>query len=68
MVEAIEDPGKERVHLEEDPFLPQLVELRVSVEESGGNELVEDTHDKRRKDCEEDVIEGEGPRLKNDLP
>jgi len=35
--------------------------LRVAVEESGGDELVEDAHDKRGKDGEKDIVEGKCP-------
>lgn len=67
MVEAIEDPGEEGVHLEEDALLPELVELRVAVQQAGRDELVEDAHDEGGKDGEEDVIEGERPGLDDDL-
>ena len=67
MVEAIEDPGKEGMHFEEDAFLAELVELRVAVEEAGGDELVKDAHDQGGKDGEENVVEGEGPGFEDDF-
>ena len=44
MIEAIEDPGEERMHAEEGTFLAKLIELRVAVKEAGRNELVKDAH------------------------
>ena len=35
VIETIEDPGPERMHLEEDAFLSELVELWVAVEQTG---------------------------------
>lgn len=61
VVEAVEDPGEEGVHLKEDAFLAELVELGVAVEEAGGYELVEDAHDEGGEDGEEDVVKGESP-------
>ena len=61
MVEAIEDPGEEGVHFEEHAFLAEAIELRVAVEEPGGDELVEDSHYDGGKDGEEDVVKGESP-------
>lgn len=34
VVETVEDPRPERVHLEEDAFLSELVELWVAVKEA----------------------------------
>ena len=67
MVEAVENPGEEGVHLEEDTFLAELVELGVAVKEAGGDELVEDAQDKGGEDGEENVVEGERPGFENDL-
>lgn len=67
VVEAVGDPSPERMHLEEDAFLAELVELRVAIEEAGRDELIENAHDERGKDSEEDVIEREGPGFKDDL-
>lgn len=43
------------------------VELRVAVEQTGGDELVEDAEDEGRKDGEEDVVEGERPGFVDDF-
>ena len=67
VVEAICDPGPEGMHLEEDALLAESIELRIAVEEAGGDELVEDAHDKRRENGEEDVIEGKSPGFEDDL-
>lgn len=67
MVKAVRDPSPEGVHLEEDALLAELVELRVAVEQAGGDELIKDTHDEGRKDGEEDVVEGKGPGFEDDL-
>ena len=67
MVEAIGDPRPERMHFEEDSFLAKLVELRIAVKKASGDELVENAHDKWRKDSEKDIVEGQRPRLENDL-
>jgi len=61
VVEAVADPGPEGGHAEEDGRLREAVELRVAVEEAGGDELVEDAEGEGREDGEEDVVEGEGP-------
>lgn len=58
MVETIQDPREERMHLEEDPFLAKLVELGIAVEEASRNELVENSHHKGWEDGEENVVEG----------
>ena len=58
MVETVENPGEEGVHFEEYAFLAEPVELRVSIQEAGGDELVEDTHNKRWEHSEEDIVEG----------
>lgn len=55
------------MHLEEDALLAELVELRVAVEEAGGDKLVEDAHDEGRKDGEKDVVERESPGFEDDL-
>lgn len=67
VVEAVANPGPEGVHFEEDAFLAELIKLRVSVEETSGDELVEDAHGEGGEDGEEDVIEGEGPGFVDDL-
>jgi hypothetical protein len=37
------------------------------IQEASTNELVEDTHDKRREDGEKDVVERQSPRFVNDF-
>ena len=58
MVETVDDPGEERVHLEEDTLLSELIELWIAVEETGTDKLIEDAHSKRGEDGEKDVVEG----------
>ena len=65
MVEAVEDPGEERMHLEEDTLLAQAVELGIAVEKAGGDELVKNSHYERGEDSEEDIVEGKSPGLKD---
>lgn len=67
MVKTIGDPGKERVHPEKGVSLPKLIQLWISIEQSSGDELVKDTHHKRRQDGEEQVVERQRPRLVDDL-
>ena len=67
VVEAVEDPGEERVHFEKDTLLAELIELRVAVEEAGRDELIEDAEDEGGKDGEENVVEGESPGLEDDF-
>lgn len=55
------------MHLEKDSFLSKAVELRVAIKKAGGYELVEDSHDKRRENCEEDIVERQSPGLVDDL-
>ncbi len=55
------------MHFEEDTFLAELVELGVAIEEAGRDELVENTHDQRGEDGEEDVVKRERPGFKDDL-
>ena len=57
MVEAVENPREEGVHLEEDALLAEAVELRVAVQEASGDELVKDSHHEGGEDGEEDVVE-----------
>ena len=48
MVESIAHPREERVHAEEGALLAEKVELRITVEKSGRNELVKDSHGEGR--------------------
>lgn len=61
MVEAVNEPGPEAALLEEDSLLAELIELWVAIQETSADELIEDSHDERREDGEEDVVEGERP-------
>lgn len=58
MIETVEDPRPERMHLEENTFLAELIKLGVAVEQSGRNELVEDANHKWWEDCEKHIVEG----------
>ena len=67
MVEGIADPKPECRLREELVPLPELVQLRVAIQESRGDELIEDTNDERREDGEDDVVQRERPGLIGDL-
>lgn len=66
VVEAVANPRPEGGHAEENAALGEGVELGISVEEASRDELVEDAESEGRKDCEEDVVEGESPRFVDD--
>ena len=57
MVEAVKNPCEECVHSEKNAFLAKLVELRVAIEETSRNELIEDTHCDRRCYGEKNVVQ-----------
>lgn len=61
MVDRGNNPREERAHLEECILLPYLVQLRVSVQQTCRDELVEDAHDEGWQDREDDVVERERP-------
>lgn len=61
MVEPIEDPGPERMHFEEHTFLSKLVQLWITIEKAGGDELIKYPNHNGREDGEEHVVEGQGP-------
>lgn len=65
--ESIQNPSPKAVLLEEDASLAQLVQLWIAVEQSGGDELVKDSHREWRQNSEEHVIEGERPRFVDNL-
>lgn len=67
MVESVSDPGPEGVHPEESSFLSQSVQLRISIEQSGRDELIEDANGKWWEDREDDVVEGQDPRFVDGL-
>ena len=51
MVKAVENPRPEAVHAEKHTFLTELVQLRIPIEQAGGDELVKDSQHKWRQDC-----------------
>lgn len=55
------------MHFEKGPLLSKLIELWVTVEETGRDELVKNPHHDRGKKGEEDVVEGERPRFVDHL-
>ena len=61
MVQRIRNPEPESGLCEEHILLAQDVELRIPIQDSGGDELVKDTDNERRQDGENDVIEGQRP-------
>lgn len=67
MVEAVEDPREEGMHFEEHTLLAKLIQLWISVKKASRDELVENSHDKRGEDGEEDVIKGQCPRFEDDF-
>lgn len=67
VVRGVDDPLARDSELEEVVLLAHHVELRVTVKEPGGDELVKDTKSQRGQDSEEDVVQGQQPRLKDDL-
>ena len=46
------------MHPEKHALLTELVELRIAIQQARADKLVKDTKNKRRHDCEEDVVEG----------
>lgn len=61
MEQRVHHPLPERCPSEEEIFLTENVQLGVPIENTRGDELVEDADDERGQDGEEDVVEGEGP-------
>lgn len=55
------------MHFEEDAFLTELVQLWITIQQTGADKLVKYAEDEWREDGEEDVVKGEGPRLKDGL-
>jgi len=43
MIKAIDDPGPKRANVEEFAALSLGIELGISIEQAGANELIEDT-------------------------
>lgn len=67
VVERIDDPVCKNPDLEELVLLSNRVELRITVEESRRDELVQDTDDQGWENSVENVVKGQRPRLVNDL-
>ena len=55
------------MHLKEDAFLAKLIELRVAIQETSGDELVENTHDQWGKEGKKDIVVRKRPRFEDDL-
>ena len=67
MIEGINNPLPESSTRKERIPLTKLVQLRVSIQYSSWDELVEDTDNERWEDSEDDVVEGECPWFEGDL-
>lgn len=63
MIKRIGDPKPERCAGEEDVLLAEHIELGIPIQDSGRNELVENSDNERRKDSEQNIVEGKGPGL-----
>jgi len=61
MVQRVHDPEPESGLCEEHILLAQGVELRVPIQDTGGDKLVKDTDDERRQDGENDIVQGQCP-------
>ena len=61
MVKRVHDPEPESGLREERVLLPQCVELRIPIQDTGRDELVKNTDDERRQDGEDNVIQGQCP-------
>lgn len=61
MVKTIGDPSPEVSNSEEYTLLAELIELGISIQQSGGDELIHDAERKWRKNGEDDVEEGQRP-------
>ena len=57
VIEAVQDPGPERMHLEKYSLLAQLIKLRVAVKQASRYELVEYPDHERWENREEYVVE-----------
>jgi len=67
VIECIGNPQPECSLGEELVPLPKGIELRVTIQESCRDELIEDTNNKRRQNRENDVVKRQGPRFIGDL-
>jgi len=57
MIKAIDDPGPKGAYVEEFTALSLYIELGISIEQAGANELIKDADCERRKNGEDDVVE-----------
>lgn len=57
MVQCVHDPEPEGGLCEECILLTQDVELRVPIQDSGRDELIEDSNDERREDSKNDIVQ-----------
>ena len=67
VIEGIADPVEERDRGEKVILLSQLIQLRIPIEHSRRDELVEDTNDEWRENGEDHIVESHGPAFKRDL-
>lgn len=67
MIESIDDPRPETGDLEKHSFLAQLIELRISIQQSRRDKLLNNSQDERGKHREDDVVERECPGFVDDL-
>lgn len=67
VVETIDNPAEEGVHLEENTLLTELIELRVPIEQASRDILVKDSEYERRQHGEDDVVETQRPRLEDNF-
>lgn len=68
VIQRVPDPQPELRSCEERIALAEHVQLGIPVEDASGDELVEDTDDKRGENGEDDIVQGECPRLVGNLP
>lgn len=61
MVERICNPEPECSLREEFVFLTQDIELRITVQKSGRDELIENTDDEGRQYSKDNIVERERP-------
>ena len=57
MVEPVRNPAPKAMHAKEDALLRELVKLRIAIQQSRGDELVEDANRERREKGEEYIVE-----------
>lgn len=67
MIESVCDPLPECRFGKENVLLAEYIELRISVKDTGWDELVKDANDEWGKDGEDNVVKGERPWLEGNL-